>query len=63
MTGVMTQTEKECYESIVPIVNLFWVPATWFTAALHDAVNEGILTDDSGKKLIMEVFARDMPCS
>lgn len=55
MIGVMTQQEKQCYESIVPIVNLFWVPATWFTSALHDAVREGILTDESGKKLIMEV--------
>ena len=24
-TGVMTRMEKQCYESISPVVNLFWV--------------------------------------
>lgn len=51
----MTQTEKQCYESISPVVNLFWVPATWFSSALNDAVKDGFLTDPSGNKLIMEV--------
>lgn len=53
--GVMTRKEKQSYESIAPVVNLFWVPATWFTAALHDAVSDGILTNESDTKLIMEV--------
>lgn len=26
----MTRKEKQSFESIVPVVNLFWVPATWF---------------------------------
>lgn len=51
----MTETEKQCYETISPVVNLFWVPATWFDSALSDAVKEGKLTNDSGNKLIMEV--------
>ena len=53
--GVMTRTEKQCYESISPVVNLYWVPSTWFTSALNEAVKEGFLTDSSGNKLIMEV--------
>lgn len=51
----MTQTEKQCYESISPVVNLYWVPATWFASALNDAVKDGFLIDPSGNKLIMEV--------
>ena len=51
----MTKTEKICYESITPVVNLFWVPANWFVAALNEAVEEGFLTNHSGNKLIMEV--------
>lgn len=55
VTGVMTCTEKQCYESIAPTVNLFWVPSTWFVASLEEAIQEGILKDESGSKLIMEV--------
>ena len=51
----MTRTEKQCYESIAPTVNLFWVPATWFVASLEEAIADGILKDESGGKLIMEV--------
>lgn len=51
----MSETEKQCYETISPVVNLFWVPATWFDSVLCDAVKEGYLTNDSGNKLIMEV--------
>lgn len=54
-TGVMTRTEKQCYESIFPVVNLFWVPATWFVSALKEARKEGVITDECGTKLIMEV--------
>ena len=52
----MTKTEKACYESITPVVNLFWVPANWFVAALNEAVEDGFLTNHSGNKLIMEVY-------
>lgn len=51
----MTQTEKQCYESISPVVNLFWVPSTWFASTLNEAVRDGILADPAGNKLIMEV--------
>nr|CAH0103871.1 unnamed protein product [Daphnia galeata] len=54
--GIMTQKEKQCYESVFPVVNLFWIPATWFTLALNEAVKDGILTNESGSKLIMEEF-------
>ena len=54
--GIMTKTEKACYESITPVVNLFWVPANWFVAALNEAVEDGFLTNHSGNKLIMEVY-------
>lgn len=53
--GVMTRKEKQSFESIVPVVNLFWVPATWFATALQDAVSDGMLTNEYGTKLIMEV--------
>ncbi|XP_046450197.1 bestrophin-2-like [Daphnia pulex] len=52
----MTQKEKEKYEVIIPVVNLFWVPATWFVSALNEAVSAGILKNESGAKLIMEEF-------
>lgn len=52
--GIMTQTEKQCYESISPVVNLFWVPSTWFASTLNEAVRDGILADPAGNKLIME---------
>lgn len=55
----MTQKEKQCYESVFPVVNLFWIPATWFTSALNEAVKDGILTNESGAKLIMEVLYFD----
>jgi hypothetical protein len=51
----MTQKEKEKYESVIPVVNLFWVPATWFVSAINEAVSAGILKNESGAKLIMEV--------
>ncbi|XP_032790943.1 bestrophin-2 [Daphnia magna] len=54
--GIMTQTEKQCYESISPVVNLFWVPSTWFASTLNEAVRDGILADPAGNKLIMEEF-------
>lgn len=53
----MTQTEKKYYESIAPVVNLFWVPGTWFVSALNEAIKEGMLNDEAGSKLIMEVYA------
>ncbi|EFX88204.1 hypothetical protein DAPPUDRAFT_41836 [Daphnia pulex] len=54
--GIMTRKEKQCYESIIPVGNLFWIPATWFVAALNEAVSTGILKNESGAKLIMEEF-------
>ncbi len=51
----MTQKEKEKYESVIPVVNLFWVPATWFVLALNEAISAGTLKNESGAKLIMEV--------
>lgn len=56
LDGVMTRKEKQSFESIVPVVNLFWVPATWFATALQDAVSDGMLTNEYGTKLIMEEF-------
>ena len=53
--GIMTEDEKRHYESIYPAVNLFWVPASWFASALNDAIDDRILTDPSGNKLIMQV--------
>jgi Bestrophin, RFP-TM, chloride channel len=53
--GVMTQEEKKNYESVIPAVNLFWIPATWFVSALNEAVSAGTLKNESGTKLIMEV--------
>lgn len=54
-SGIMTRKEKQCYESVIPVVNLFWVPATWFVSALNEAVSAGTLKNESGAKLIMEV--------
>ena len=51
----MTKAEKRIYESITPVVNLYWVPSKWFIAALNQAIKDGILTNHSGHKLIMEV--------
>ena len=51
----MTKAEKISYESITPVINLFWVPSKWFVAALNQAQKEGVLTNHSGHKLIMEV--------
>ncbi|XP_045025171.1 bestrophin-1-like [Daphnia magna] len=56
LDGVMTRKEKQSFESIVPVVNLFWVPATWFATALQDAFSDGMLTNEYGTKLIMEEF-------
>jgi bestrophin-3 len=54
-SGIMTRKEKQCYESVIPVVNLFWVPATWFVSALNEAVSAGTLKNEYGAKLIMEV--------
>lgn len=55
VTGLMTQKEKQAYESIAPVVNMFWVPGTWFISTLDAAVSEGFLTNHPGNKLVMEV--------
>ncbi len=55
-SGIMTRKEKQCYESVIPVVNLFWVPATWFVSALNEAVSAGTLKNEYGAKLIMEVW-------
>ena len=54
----MTKAEKVIYESITPVINLYWVPSKWFIAALNQATKDGILTNHSGHKLIMEVRKR-----
>lgn len=54
--GILTHTEQQCFESIAPVVNLFWVPASWFVTALQEAIKDGILDNEEGRKLIMEVI-------
>lgn len=55
----MTPKEKQIYESIAPVVNLYWVPGTWFISALDTAVKQGFMKNHPGNKLIMEVCKTD----
>ena len=46
----------ECYQSVKTDVNLFWLPGLWFAKNLSRAQREGLITDQQGIKLIMEVL-------
>ena len=56
--GVMTKSELQYFEAIHSDVHLFWVPGSWFVAALQQATENGLLVDPQGTKLIMEVQIR-----
>ena len=52
----MTKAEMECYQSVKTEVNLFWLPGLWFAKNLSRAQRDGLVTDQQGIKLIMEVL-------
>ena len=54
--GFMTKAEMECYQSVKTEVNLFWFPGLWFAKNLSRAQRDGLVTDQQGIKLIMEVL-------